>query len=349
VGADIRIREATDADASAWNDFLDGQASSSPLARFEWREILRRSYGTRTHFFLAEAAGEVVAVLPTYVARSLRGRERLYSLRFGLVAGDTGGCGTALLDHVVAFAKAQGMADYLITSGWSAVPDRVPDDTRKTLAIDLADEAVMWGHLRDKTRNMVRKAEKNGIEIAEGSQYVDALYDQYAANMLRIGVPFHSRKFFRHTLELFGGHTSVMAALYQGRPVATMLLHFGNGIACYPYQNALYEFRNMAPIQALNWAAMKMCAERGYRFLDMGESGEGSPVYKSKTNFGGRPHDVFYFGSGIAAAKYASTSSGAPGRGPGVLARLENALNRNAPEPVRRLSLQWRLRRGRIV
>ena len=41
-------------------------------------------------------------------------------------------------------------------------------DLGKTIAFDLSSEEVIWSNITSKNRNMIRKAEKNGIEIRHG-------------------------------------------------------------------------------------------------------------------------------------------------------------------------------------
>lgn len=341
---------AKDSDGDAWNRFLDRQPEASPLARFEWRSILKDSYGTKTHFLLAETQGEIAGVLPAYISRSLRGRQRLYSTRFGLVT-DTQPVADELLDHVAEFARQDGLIATLVTSGWQKLASRPASYTRTTVAIELRDEDGMWRGLRDKTRNMVRRAEREGITIAEGPQFVDVLYDHYAANMLRIGIPMHSRRFFHVTLKHLADRSIVLAAMLDGKPIASMLIHLGNGIACYPYQNALYEFRKLAPIQALNWAAMRLCAAQGMTVLDMGESTLDSLVYRSKVNFGGLARPIYYFDSSVPSdAPQPCETDPAPGaRAESMPRRIEQYLLQRSPRPIRSVAANVRLRSSRII
>ena len=50
-------------------------------------------------------------------------------------------------------------------------------DLGKTIAIDLASPQVIWENIISKNRNMIRKAEKNGIEIRHGKDL--ALFEDF--------------------------------------------------------------------------------------------------------------------------------------------------------------------------
>ena len=57
--------------------------------------------------------------------------------------------------------------------------------------------------------------------------------------------------------------------------------------ATYPFNVCLKDSHQYAPNPLLLWEALMACVERGVSLLDMGESSEGSSVYRFKKNFGG--------------------------------------------------------------
>ena len=146
----------------------------------------------------------------------------------------------------------------------------------------------MWSGLRDKTRNMIRRADRSEVAVVSGPEHVPALYRHYRDNMARLGVTMHAQAFFTETVQRLGSRAEVLVAMHDGKPIGSMLLLLGQDFACFPVQNVIFAARSLAPVQKLNWEAMRLCAGRGIRRLDMGESREGSPVYRSKVNFGGK-------------------------------------------------------------
>jgi len=344
---DIAVRDATDGDAARWNSFLDAMPESSPLARYEWRHVLESSYRIQTCFLLAEREGGIVGLVGAYETCGLFGERNLYSLRCGSIAADAG-VAQAILQHIEHRARTESWNDVLLTSGWRRLPYVEPNPVRATVQMKIdADKDQMWRGLKDKTRNMIRRAEKEGVEIVSGLEQVDVLVDQYHANMLRLGVPIHSRAFFHQVVGNLGTHTEILVARHRGKPVASMMLHFGQEMACYPFQNALLAHRNLAPIQLMNWVAMKRCAERGIGILDMGESRKGSPVFQSKINFGGLPRDVFYYKIGQRAARsFGGALLGHAGR----IANVADAwLTSQTPLPIRRRFAERKIVRGRLL
>jgi hypothetical protein len=339
VSAGIAVREATDADAPRWDAFLLARPLARPLAIHAWRRVLADAYGTETRFLLAERGGAVAGVLPLYVTRKPGRAPSIYSLRFGLEADDA--AAAALLDHARAFAEARG-ASWSVSSVARHEALAPAPRLRKTVTLALAPtEGAAWTSLRDKTRNMIRKAEKAGVTVVDGPEWLDDLHRLYAATMLRKDVPVHGRAFFRALGRHLAPHMTVLAARRDGRTIGAMALIGGGAVACYPYQAASEEGRAAGAIPLLNWAAMRHAIAGGATLLDMGESAEGGPVFRAKVNFGGTPADIFYRDNRSPAETEAGAGGGKRSLAGRVLSR--------APGFVRGPISRWRLRTGRIV
>ena len=142
--ADIVVRAAGDDDKMAWNDFLDHQPGSSPLARYEWRTVLRASYGVKTLYMLAEQGSEIVGILAAYAVKNRFEGWRVYSVRCGLVVSAPAAA-SALFDHIETVCTALGGRDALLSSGWRVVAEHEPVWLKKTLQLDIVtDEEAMW-------------------------------------------------------------------------------------------------------------------------------------------------------------------------------------------------------------
>lgn len=341
----VVVRDAVDADAERWNRFVDCQPESRPLAYYEWRRVLAQAYGLDTCFLLAERSGEVLGVLPTYLSRGLR--RRLFSLRFGMNAVD-GVVAGALLHRAQLYCRERRASSWLVAGNrfYAGLP--LPASIKQTITLALArDEEAMWRNLRDKTRNMIRKATRSGIRVAHGPQFIDPLCELYVATMSRKGLPFHSRSYFRALEHYLRHRLDVIAALLNGRVVGAMCL-IGGPIACYPYQAVDVEFRSSGAVQLLNWEAMRCAGAQGTATIDMGESAEGSSVYRSKLNFGGAVQPIYYWGTAAAppqAAANGAEGPASPRRHPSLGVRV---LGRS-PAFLRKTLAPIILRAGRVV
>jgi CelD/BcsL family acetyltransferase involved in cellulose biosynthesis len=337
----VLVRDATDADAEAWNAFLDSRPGSSPLARYEWRAVLTRSYGVATLFLLAEREGRVTGVLPVY--ETPRGRpRRLHSLRFGLAVEESQSA-VALIERLNEERKARGGGRASITSGRTLWPLPWPARPQKTVVLETGtDEAALWRGLRDKTRNMIRKAERAGLSISIEAEALGEFHALYSEALLRRGVPVHRRRFFESAMRGFEGRMELLTARRGGRLAAGMLLIFGRDMAAYPFQAVAEDARKFGAVQLLNWEAMRRCAQRGVGLLDMGESREGGPVYASKVNFGGRPQDVYYYDWPAPSRQAASAK-------PSLGAKLDQLAMQKAPLWLRRFYGERKLKLGRLL
>ena len=67
-------------------------------------------------------------------------------------------------------------------------------DLGKTIAMDISSPDVIWENIHSKNRNMIRKAEKNGIEIHHGKsmELFDKFIDIYNSNNVSIFFTKHS-------------------------------------------------------------------------------------------------------------------------------------------------------------
>jgi serine/alanine adding enzyme len=215
---------------------------------------------------------------------------------------------------------------------------------QKTVVLRLSvDEERTWRSMRDKSRNMVRKAQRAGLSVTAEPDALSEFHALYADALLRRGVPAHRLSFLRAAVAGLGEKAELLTAQQSGRMVAGMLLVYGQDSAAYPIQAVTDDFRNSGAVQLLNWEAMRRCIRRGLAVLDMGESREGGSVYASKVNFGGQPSEVFYY-------DWPPPTTGGVERGPPTArARLDDYLMRKSPLWIRRRYAQRKLELGRLV
>lgn len=347
AGDTLKVRRATPADAARWDAFVDRHAELPPFARFAWDGVLRQVFASELIGLLAEDAdGETRGVLALYPAKDDAGAPRLFTLNRGLVA-DTAVAETCLLDH------AQAVCGELTASGVDISTARQPagpqglGPARQAIVLPLADdEERTWSALRGKTRNMIRKAHKQALTVDFGLQHLQAFYRIYAQRMLQLGVPIYGLALFEAIAEGFGQDAELIVARNGHEIISGLLLIHGAGTSVYPFQATVSEHMDSAATQLLIWEAARAAIRRGQRRLDMGESRPGSPVHKSKLNFGGSAEDVFQF-SLEAAHRPAGTRRPALSRR--VMRRLSAEALRRGPLWLRQPAGLWLKRQGRLL
>lgn len=346
-GIDVFVVD--DQGGPAWDDALCALGGGAPFATSAWRPVLMDYFGVVPVNLLACAqghAGDWVGCLAAYINRDWTGQRYFYGVRQGMYATP------AAAEALVAAAQQQARMHDCVgidLSSTDPVLDR-HDGYRERTTFRLAltrDSDAMWRQLRDKSRNMVRRAQKAGVsvrELAHGSEGFETLADHNARNLLPKGVPVPGPDYFAAVCGAHGAHAHILSAWLDETVIASMLVLRHGDLAAYPVQNADPEYRRLAPIQLLTWEAMCLAATKGCNALDMGESGIDSPVYKAKRNFGGVPTPVY---SLIAPAQ----SEVKPARVAGTRIRslLDGVILRHSPMILRQGYGRWRYRRGRIL
>ncbi len=294
----MEIRLATNKDREAWNGYLKDRLAVSPLNIYDWQDILNNSYGPYdigTHFFMALDNGSLCGLLPAYTTRSFKGKKRLFSLRFGCVADDSN-VAAKILNYMEDFCRRNDIGSSLISTGHRKIESNYEQVQKRTVVMEFdKDIEATWKGLRDKTRNMIRKARRSGLSIDKGKRYLKEFYKIYLQNMIRQGLAVHNYDFFENLLNTFGNNAELLVAKKGDRIIGGTIILFSKDSAIYPFQAVLLEYRKLAPNDFMVWEAISLCTERGIFKLDMGESVEGSGAYRFKINFGGVPQDIYYY------------------------------------------------------
>jgi len=292
----VEVTVADPADQVARNEFIARRGRVPPLTLLEWANVLSQAYGVETRFFCArQPNGGIVGILPTYLVGGLGRGIQLFSLRHGLVA-ESPEVATKLIDAVRVYALTRGASQATITSG--TIPMDLPCRLwmKTTVEFELTSNIeAMWLGLRDKTRNVIRKAERQGLVVKRDASYLDAFYRLYATRMASKGVPLHSWRFFEALAASFRDRFMLYTALQGGEPVAGAIFLRGETVASY----FLSAFRpgsgDSGSTNFLMWEAIKDCVAQRITLLDLGESTPGGGVYNFKIWLGGRPSLVYYY------------------------------------------------------
>lgn len=165
-------------------------------------------------------------------------------------------------------------------------------DLGKTVAMDLSSPEVIWSNIHSKNRNMIRKAEKNGIEIlhGQGMELMDQFIDIYNATMQKDNAEeyyYFKRPFYESIDRDLHENYEMFYAMYEGRPIAMSIMIFANGRLNYHLSGSDFEYRNLAPSNLLLYKAALWGCEQGMKTFHLGGgvgSGEDN-LFKFKIAF----------------------------------------------------------------
>lgn len=162
-----------------------------------------------------------------------------------------------------------------------------------TIAMDLASPEVIWANIISKNRNMIRKAEKNGIRIYNG-RYPE-IYEKfrviYNSTMDKDNAKdyyYFAPEFYQSILNDMPEQAQVFyAVLPDDTVIAASIMLAANGRLNYHLSGSLREYASLAPTNLLLYKAALWGSANGCKTLHLGGgvgSGEDS-LFKFKRSF----------------------------------------------------------------
>jgi hypothetical protein len=137
--------------------------------------------------------------------------------------------------------------------------------------------------INGKTRNMVRKAQKAGVEIRSaefGDDLIRGIQTIYNESPVRQGRPFwhygKSLEMLRREHGTFLDQSQFFGAYYDGELIGFIKLVHGDGVSSLMNILSMISRRDKAPTNALISKAVEICAERGVPRLQYGTGNAGS-------------------------------------------------------------------------
>lgn len=161
-----------------------------------------------------------------------------------------------------------------------------------TVAMDLQSPEVIWANIISKNRNMIRKAQKNGIKIYNGRypEIFETFRGIYESTMDKDNATayyYFSKEFYDSVCEDLAPNAQVFYAVLEGKVIAASIMLCANGWMNYHLSGSLREYSNLAPSNLLLYEAALWGSANGCRWLHMG-GGVGSredSLFKFKKSF----------------------------------------------------------------
>lgn len=165
-------------------------------------------------------------------------------------------------------------------------------DLGKTISISLESPDIIWNNIISKNRNMIRKAEKNNVEIRHGHGkdllakfreiYNRTMDDDNADKYYYFDVPFYESidDDLKNNYEIF-------YAVFEEQIISMAIMIFRDQFLNYHLSGSLREYRNLAPSNLLLYKAALWGYENGLKNFHLGGgvgSGEDN-LYKFKAAF----------------------------------------------------------------
>lgn len=206
----------------------------------------------------------------------------------------------------------------LAQAGFRPAPIHMLAETLWVLDLEDKTEEQLLMEMDKKHRNLIRRAEKDGVEIKTSvdQQAVERFIDLHWQTVSRHNFTPYPKSYFRQQVELFAASNQVLVfeALHQGSLLASAIIMYYGKVAAYHHgaSSSLPEHRKIPASYLLQWEAIKEAGKKGcslYNFWGIAPQNADSkhPFYgitHFKTGFGGRQMDLMPCHDLIINSKY---------------------------------------------
>lgn len=148
-------------------------------------------------------------------------------------------------------------------------------DLGHTVCLDTSTPEIIWQNITSKNRNMIRKAEKNGVEIATGNS--EELYrsfeEIYNDTMRKVNAEeyyFFSSKFYDSIRTSLRDNSLLFYAVKENEIIAMSMILYTEGAMHYHLSASKREFQTYAPTNLILYRAACWGAERGMKTFHLG-------------------------------------------------------------------------------
>ncbi len=221
----------------------------------------------------------------------------------------------AFIDSIQEYIASNKISDWQDSVGAYTLFDVYPNTSKRigfgNLIIDLENDTdTLLSNMTAKHRNMVRRAEKDGVSVKIGGV---ALLDDYCAldaqTWRRSGQAPVDRSFYENILMHMPSSAFIAIAYYDGIPQSGMLSYYNEQMMYYMY-GASTDRPTTGATNFLHWEVIKeMKARRvkkysfvGYR-LDVDPGGKLAGIQHFKKGFGGELFEGYLFKETFSASK----------------------------------------------
>lgn len=301
TATEIEIRPASVADDEARDQFVRASAAGTFFHRAGWGRVVERVFAHQRADLLAWQGEELCGVLPMMRCRGLFGGSKLISVPYGVYGGPLG-VDAQIEQRLLAASCEQARAERvgrleLRTLKAPEGCDLPASDLYHTFICELpAKPEDVLGTIPKKARAEARKArERHGLELVEGSWYLDDLVRMFHQNKRMLGSPGLPVEWFRCLAKEFGDELVVHLVRRGSEPLAAVM-SFCDGESLRAYYSGTAEGadRSYSASNFMYFALREWAVERGFRYFDFGRSRQDAGAFGFKKRQGFEPQPLDY-------------------------------------------------------
>lgn len=306
----MRVAVLAESLESSYRAFVAEHEYALLYHSLEFRNLLRDVVDGEPRYLVALDADDVVrGVMPLFEMEGPLGRV-LNSLPFygsnGGVLAASPAARAALVAELNARASAPGVAASTVIGNplgndllEDLLHEHVDERTCQISCIEATSnhaEALM-GRFHHKTRNMVRKARKLGVEVSIDYDAIEDLRIIHEQNLVALGGIAKSKAFFESVRANFkeGDGYCVYAARLRGDTVAALLVLYFGAVVEYYTPAVRREFRETQALSLAIFTAMTDASRDGYKWWNWGGTwASQKSLHLFKSRWGAADHPYFY-------------------------------------------------------
>ncbi|MFQ5601722.1 MAG: FemAB family XrtA/PEP-CTERM system-associated protein [bacterium] len=296
----MKIISVPNEKAHQWDDFLEHHPHATMYHLYGWKQVFESVFGYQPYYFMAvDQAEQPAGVLPMFRMGDIFRRKYLISNPFSSFAGICANSEQAeslLLNQAVEISKDLNARYVELRQLNAKINQSLPEkDSFVTLMLDLPDRAeTVWQAISSRNRNKIRKAEKSGLCVDFGLNYLSEFYEIYAKNMKYLGTPVFPYAMFQKVAEVFKERSELMVLRHHEKTVSGMFLFKFQKMLSEPWVASLREYNKMYVNNYLYWRAIEYACENKFKVFDFGRSTVDSGTYRFKLQWGAQPVPLHY-------------------------------------------------------
>ncbi len=287
----MKVIQINESYHSKWNDYIVSHPHATFYHRLEWKDVIEKSFGHKTHYLIAIDEGDIVGILPIVHLKSLMFGSIFSSmpyLNFGGICANNVEAEESLLAYAEKIVKRDN-GYYLELRHLHKANIDLPSKTHKvsmTLNLD-PDPDVLWNNFKSKHRTNIRRSYKNELKIQRGgAELLDTFYEILSVGWRDLGTPIYRKSFFRNIINSFGDSVEIFLVFNRNQAIATAF----NGLFKDTVEGMwTYSLKEHAKLQTnyyLYWEMIKTACEENYNLFHLGRSTSesGAIFFKKKWN-----------------------------------------------------------------
>jgi hypothetical protein len=306
----LSIEVLKPSEARAYDAFVLSCPHAMIYHSWQYKELIKKLLNVEEHYFVAkDSAGTIVGVLPMLYKDGPFGKVYnslpFYGSNGGVLANDKE-VFNFLLTAYNEFVSTEDIAAATL------ITNPLKDDDYSGIVKNYEDyrigqfspikfsenhtEALMT-LFHYKTRNVIRKAMKEGVELHIDNTAIDFIFDTHKQNIEAIGGKHKTKEFFDLFPHYFtaGIDYNIYLATYTGETIAGVLVFYFKNTVEYYTPVIVEQFRDKQALSYLIYQAMIDASQKGFELWNWGGTwATQGGVYSFKKRWGTQDINYYY-------------------------------------------------------